>query len=119
MHDHEQMKGVQLPRAEIIARLNDLLRQHGEGGIVLVTRGVMGLPGFDALELTKALANYQAFDRDNNPHGERDFGDLTLWGHDLLFKIDYYDNELKFGTDDPADAEITRRVLTVMLAADW
>ena len=119
MQNHEQMKDVELPRAEIIAQLNDQLRQHGKGGIVLVTRGVMSLPGFDPLTVTAALAGYEDFDSDNDPHGERDFGDLTLWDHDLLFKIDYYDKELKFGSVDSADAKITHRVLTVMLAADW
>jgi hypothetical protein len=119
MHVHEQVKGVQLPRAETIARLNDKLRQKGECGIVLVTRGVMSLPGFDALTVTTALANYQAFDPDNDPHGERDFGDLALWGHDLLFKIDYYDRDLMYGSDDPADGTVTRRVLTVMLASEF
>lgn len=31
----------------------------------------------------------------------------------------YYDMALEFGSDDPADASITRRVLTVMLAEDY
>ncbi|WP_139797485.1 DUF3768 domain-containing protein [Novosphingobium sp. B1] len=31
----------------------------------------------------------------------------------------YYDKNHKYGSDDPANAEVTRRVLTVMLASDW
>jgi hypothetical protein len=31
----------------------------------------------------------------------------------------YYDMALEFGSGDPADASITRRVLTVMLAEDY
>lgn len=119
MHDHEQRRCAQLPRAEAIAQLNDQLRQQGKGGIIVVTRGVMALAGFDALAVTLALASYQGFDSDNDPHGERDFGDLKLFDADLLWKIDYYDLNLEFGSDDPADASVTKRVLTVMLASDY
>lgn len=106
-------------RAEAIARLNDELRKTGTGGTIVITQTVRRITGFDPGSLAEALANYDGFDADNDPHGERDFGDLTLWGHDLLFKIDYYDPDLTFGSDDPADPERTRRVLTVMCAADW
>lgn len=118
MLQHEKQNCVQLPRAEAIAQLNDTLRKTGTGGTVMVTQSVMGLTGFDAAVLAAALANYDGFDADNDPHGERDFGDLTLWSADLLFKIDYYDTDLHFGSDDPANS-ITRRVLTVMTAAGW
>ena len=36
-----------------------------------------------------------------------------------LFKIDYYDASMKFGSEDPADLSKTTRVLTIMLAEDW
>lgn len=34
------------------------------------------------------------------------------------FRIDYYDAALEYGSEDPADASITRRVLTIMLRED-
>lgn len=108
-----------LPRAEAIARLNDQLRKTGTGGTVMITSALKQVTGFDAATLITALADYAEFDVHNDPHGERDFGCLTLWGYDLLWKIDYYDTDLTFGSDDPANAEVTRRVLTVMLASDW
>lgn len=113
------MNCAQLPRAEAIAQLNDALRKQGEGGVIVVTRGVRALPGFDAAELINALASYGGFDVDNDPHGERDFGDLTLFDSDLLWKIDYYDPTLAFASNDPADATQTRRVLTIMLSAEY
>ena len=85
----------------------------------MITRGVASLFGVDRTVLLSALAAYDRFDADNDPHGERDFGDLTLCGTDLFWKIDYYDQGLKFGSDDPADASATRRVLTVMLTSEW
>ena len=119
MLQHEKQNCVQPPRAEAIAQLNDVLRKTGTGGAVMVTQSVMRLTGFDAVALAAALADYDGFDADNDPHGERDFGDLTLWGTDLLFKIDYYDTTMKFGSENPADPKATTRVLTVMTAADW
>lgn len=108
-----------VPRAERIARLNDQLRKVRIGGNIMITSGVKRINGFDADALTKALADYSEFDSDGDPHGERDFGCMTLWGHDLLWKVDYYDTDLKFGSDDPADASVTSRVLTVLLASEW
>jgi len=119
MLQHGQDKCAQLPRAEAIARLNDQLRKTGTGGMVVVTRAVMALPGFDGAALAAALAAYDRFDAENDPHGERDFGDLALFGADLLWKVDYYDADLRFGSDDPADSSVTKRILTVMTAADW
>lgn len=119
MTDHGTATFNEVPRAEAIARLNDQLRKTGMGGTIVITQNVMRISGFDAVALAAALANYDEFVSDNDPHGERDFGDLTLFGHNLLFKIDYYDSSMEFGSDDPADPDATLRVLTVMMASDW
>jgi len=111
--------GTSMLRAEPIALLNDNLRKNGNGGSVMITQNLQRVTGFDPVVLAKALADYADFDADNDPHGERDFGNMTLWGYDLIWKIDYYDKNHKYGSDDPANAEVTRRVLTVMLASDW
>jgi hypothetical protein len=110
---------AQSPRAEVIAQLNDQLRTTGTGGAITVTRGVRLLPDFCPMQLMQALAAYNSFDPDNDPHGERDFGDITLFGEDMLWKIDYYDTTLTYGSNDPADPAITQRVLTVMLASEY
>lgn len=110
---------TKVPRAEAIARLNDKLRTTCRGGHIMVTRGVSTLDGFAASELMIALRDYDGFDVDNDPHGERDFGDLTLWGEDLLWKVDYYDTTMQYGSPDPADERVTTRVMTVMLACEY
>ena len=107
------------PRGEEIARLNDELRKTLCGGHFMVTRGVRSLPGFSAEELIRAVAAYDSFDVDNDPHGERDFGDVTLCGATLLWKIDYYDHQLQYASPDPAVAGVTVRVLTVMLESEY
>lgn len=110
---------AEVPRAEQIARLNDQLRKTGTGGTIMITQGVRAITGFDSEVLAAELANYKDFDSDGDPHGERAFGALTHLGSDVLWKIDYYDKELEYGSDDPADPDFTHRVLTVMLASEW
>jgi hypothetical protein len=36
-----------------------------------------------------------------------------------MFRIDYYDNGLQYGSDDPADPNVTTRALIIMLAGDY
>ena len=111
---------TEVPRAEQIARLNDLLRKTGTGGTVVITRGVKHLTEFDGATLAEAIAAYDEFDAEGDPHGERDFGCTTLFGADAIWKIDYFsDGTLTFGSDDPADPAISTRVLTIMLAPEW
>lgn len=119
MDGSEQQSFACTPSAERIAQLNDHLRKSGQGGQVVVTRGVTAVAGFDAAELMAALGQYNQFDEDNDPHGEHDFGDVDLWGAELLWKIDYYDKELTCASPDPSDESVTSRVLTVMLAEEY
>jgi hypothetical protein len=120
MLDRERLNFANdLPRAEAVAQLNDKLRKTGGGGRIVITLGVDTIAGFNPATLLKSLADYNGFDVDNDPHGERDFGDLTLFGQTLLWKVDYYDRQLRFGSDDPADEAVTVRVLTIMLENEY
>ena len=102
-----------------IRALNDDLRQRGQGGTVVMTRGVEAL-GPEALKhLVRAIAAFDDFSVDNDPHEEHDFGGIQLDGHTVFFKIDYYDLSLSGHSSDPADAAVTRRVMTIMLAEEY
>ena len=101
-------------RAYKIADMNDRFR--GAAINVMITRGVRDtLP--DLVGLLKAVEEYDAFTEDNDPHGEHDFGSLKWYWEKVFWKIDYYDQELKYG-EDPL-SENCRRVLTVMLASEY
>ena len=111
--------GQQSERADLIARLNDEMRISGRGGRVMVTQGVQSLDSFDPGELMAAIAAYDHFSPANDPYGERDFGVFDLFGVRLYWKIDYYDRKLEFGSHDPANPEVTVRVLTVLLPSEY
>jgi len=66
-----------------------------------------------------AVAAFDAFDTDNDPYGEHDFGAVQVQGHTIFFKIDSYDLNLRLHSPDPADPAVTCRVMTVMLAGEY
>lgn len=56
---------------------------------------------------------------DNDPFGEHDFGSFEVAGHKVIFKIDYFDAHRAQHSPDPADPNVTERVMTIMLASEW
>ena len=66
-----------------------------------------------------AVAAFDDFNADNDPHGEHDMAFLDVDGARIFFKVDYYDPEMRRHSTDPSNPEITRRVLTIGLASDY
>ncbi|TQM92425.1 uncharacterized protein DUF3768 [Roseinatronobacter monicus] len=106
-------------RTQRIRELNDKFRRTGFGGRQMITAGIqeMGLPAI--LTIRQLVAKDDAFCEDNDPYGEHDFGDLTYRNEKVFWKIDYYDATLTVGSPDPADPDVTTRVLTIMLASEY
>ena len=102
-----------------IAELNDMLRTTFLTGRVVMTEGLRALPDPIREEIITRVHTFDGFTPDNDPHGEHDFGAVTVEGVRAFWKIDYYDRTLSFGSDDPADPSTTCRVLTIMLADDY
>jgi hypothetical protein len=107
------------PRVDRIRALNDALRTTLTGGRVMFTQGVAALGQEAQRQIIEALRRYDEFDADNDPYGEHDFGMIVVQGHELLFKIDYYDRDLAFHSPDAADPSVTTRVLTIMRADEY
>ncbi|MGX8010118.1 DUF3768 domain-containing protein [Mesorhizobium sp. ORM8.1] len=102
-----------------IRKLNDQLRQTGVGGRMVMTAGVAALPAHDIAAILLAIAQFDAFDEDNDPWGEHDCALLHVGERQLFFKIDYYDRSLTNLSPDPADPAVTIRVMTVMLPEEY
>jgi len=106
--------------ADLIRELNDAFRKSGPStGDWLLTSGVLAKGPEFAILAVRAVQQHDSFTADNDPYGEHDFGAFQLAGERLLWKIDHYDCDLVFGSDDPANPTITRRVMTIMLASEY
>jgi hypothetical protein len=99
--------------------LNDELRRFGRGGRIMITSGIQALGTKGVARVLAAVAAFDAFTGDNDPHGEHDCAILTVDGVRVLFKIDYYDRNLTYHSPDPSDPTVTERVMTVMLANEY
>ena len=110
-------------RTARIRELNDNFRQAvgtGMPGHYVMTDGVAALPPETITELWSRVRDYEDFTPDNDPYGEHDFGAFEAGDLGKLFwKIDCYDADLTYGSEDPADPEKTTRVLTLMLAHEY
>ena len=106
-------------KAARIAELNDAFRRTLSGGRVLITSGIQNEGEEFVASVLAAVRAFNNFHPDNDPYGEHDFGALTVEGIQVFFKLDCYDPSEQFGSEDPADPEKTRRVLTIMLPEEY
>ncbi len=123
-------------QAARIARLNDLARRAmGVACTVVATVGFRSLSDADQSCARELIETFDAFTEDNEPHGERDFGCIYQLGDGrwtterprvredrrerVFWKLDYYDRDLQFASEDAANPAVTRRVLTIMLADEY
>jgi hypothetical protein len=102
-----------------IRELNDRFRTTMQGGMVLVTTGIDMLPSDVKAMVIRRVATFSDFNAENDPHQEHDFGSFELAGRKFFFKIDCYDADMQFGSEDPADPAKTTRVLTILLAEEY
>ena len=102
-----------------ICELNDQLRRTGVGGRVVITSGIHALGTAAVCRVLAAVAQFDKFNEDNDPWDEHDCALVTVNGWKVLFKIDYYDLELRCHSADASDPTVTQRVMTVMLAEEY
>lgn len=114
------MSKVSEERQAQIRRLNDRFRCQGLGeGSVMITNGIHEKGAAFFAAVWTSVREFAAFGRDNDPYCEHDFGAFDVDGERLFFKFDYYDVSLQGHSPDPADPDVTHRVLTVMLANEY
>jgi len=113
-----------MPNTAKIRELNDAFRTGKQPnlGRIMITSGVRDLVAawpLGVVAIHAKVAAFTDFSEDNDPHGEHDFGSFEHAGEKLYFKIDYYDKQLEYGSEDPSDPAKTTRVLTIMLASEY
>ncbi len=114
------MTSIAAPKqSDRIRVLNDNFRSTFVGGRVVMTAGVNELPLDIKARVLLAVQSFSNFTKDNDPHGEHDFGNFQIEGETYFWNIDYYDLAMQFGSENPADPEQTTRVLTIMRADEY
>jgi len=113
-----------MPDAEKIRALNDAFRkgERPELGRIMLTSGVRHLAAawpLGDIAVYAKVQTFDAFNEDNDPHSEHDFGSFEFAGETLFFKLDYYNKTLDGGSEDPADETKTTRVLTIALLSEY
>jgi hypothetical protein len=108
------------PTTKRIAELNDAFRLcFPPNGRRYITDGIFALSSAARDAILQKVRDFDSFTEDNDPHGEHDFGAFEHEGERIFWKIDYYDAEMKRGSENPADPQQTVRVLTIMLASEY
>ena len=102
-----------------IATLNDNFRKSFIGGQVLLTAGIAAMSSEDKANIISMVQNFNDFIPDNDPYGEHDFFSIDYKGNKIFAKIDYYDLNNQYMSENPANPDITNRVLTIMLAEEY
>jgi hypothetical protein len=114
------MNRIAVPKtSERIRVLNDNFRSTFIGGQVVMTAGVADLPMDVKARVMLHVQRFADFNENNDPFGEHDFGRFELASETFFWKIDYYNQDMTGGSEDPSDPEETARVLTIMFAGEY
>ena len=113
------MNTAPLSKPARIRVLNDNFRSTFVGGQIVMTQGVNALPIDSKARVLLAVQSFSNFTKDNDPHHEHDFGSVDVEGETYFFKVDYYALDMQAGSEDPADPNVTTRVLTIMRADEY
>jgi Protein of unknown function (DUF3768) len=106
--------------ATTIAELNDRFRKGDRTlGKYMSSVLVNALNSEQQQELTRLVRVFDTFTEGNDPYGEHDFGSIEFEGARYFWKISYYDQNLEYLSEDPSDASVTRRVLTIMHSSEY
>ncbi len=70
-------------------------------------------------DLAKKIRCFNDFTEENDPYNEHDFGSFYYKGEQIYWKIDYYDKNYRFYSENPCNPNITNRVMTIMLAEEY
>lgn len=102
-----------------IRELNDRLRITGKGGRIVITGSLSQASQEEQIMVASKVRSFKDFNEDNDPHGEHDFGRITIGDTAYNWKIDYYDLSEERGSDRPEDPVVTVRILSIFYADDY
>ncbi len=108
-----------MPNTNEIALQNDNFRKNLSQGTLVLTQGIRSNTPEDLKEIITKVRNFDTFDENNDPYGERDFGAFDYKGKRIFWKIDYYDREFLYLSPDVSNPRVTNKVITIMYAEEY
>ena len=108
-----------LNKTDKIRELNDNLRKTFTGGRILTTIGIRRKPVEDVARILSHVKTFNEFTHANDPYKEHDFGKFAFKDDVIIWKIDYYDKDYRYHSDDPSNPDITNRVMTIMTSEEY
>ena len=102
-----------------IKTLNDNFRRTFNGGKVMLTCGINAKKQNELAEILNQVRCFNEFTQENDPYNEHDFGSFYYKGEQIYWKIDYYDKDYQFCSEDPSNPNITNRVMTIKLSHEY
>ncbi len=85
----------------------------------MLTAGLTAAFEKDTAAVVEQVRAFDDFTKANDPYGEHDFSSFEYQGHTIFWKIDYYALDTLHRSEDPANAAITERILTILLAEEY
>ena len=102
------------PSARIRA-LNDAFRQEPKASNVYLSLEIARLGETKLKELFAKLKAYSSFTIKTDPEGDHSSGVLELGQSKIEWEIDYWDLDEEDDSPDPSNAEVTTRIMNMVM----
>lgn len=108
-----------LNNTDKIRQLNDACRASFIGCQIVLTLGIRVKSEKDVADILERVRTFKDFNKGIDPYFEHDLIVFSYNGEKIYAKIDYYDQNYRYMSENPADPTITNRVLTIMTAEEY
>ena len=88
------------------------------GAKIMMTSGINALEEALKARVLTTFREFKDFEKGDDPYAEHDFVSFEVDGVKVFGKCDYYDTDIRYGSDDPSNPTVTKRVWTLMLAEE-
>ena len=108
-----------LNNTDKIRQLNDACRASFIGCQIVLTLGIRMKSEKEVADILERVRTFKDFNKGTDPYFEHDYLSFDYKGEKIIAKIDYYDKDYRFMSENPADPTITNRVLTIMTSEEY
>ena len=106
-------------RQSKIRKLNNEFRRSGLNGLTISSRGVRALDKEMRDSIINTIRGIDELPPSNDPDNTDSLGSILVGEHLVFWTIEAFDLDLICSSRDPSDPNVTRRVMTIMLAEEY